>query len=71
MKGDVELFFNYNEWGSVSEMLDSLKSLGDDLFLQKIYASSFDDSVRNSIPFEKPNIIYTWGKESLLITFDW
>ena len=71
MKGDVELVFMYKEWEAVSEILDSLKLLSDDSFIQKIYAASFDDSIRNSIPIGNPKIIYNWGDESLIVSFDW
>lgn len=71
MKGDVELVYFYKDWNSVSEVVESLKRLSDKDFILKLYESSFNDSIRSEIPFGNQIIQYCWGKESLVVSFDW
>jgi len=71
MVGDVELIFYYKDWKSVSDVIESLKRLSDISFIESIYKSSFNPSVGKLVPFGNQNIMYSWGVDSLIITFDW
>ena len=71
MSGDVELIYFYKDWNSVSDVIESLKSLSDNDFIRMIYESSFNDSIRNDIPFGNQIIQYCWGEKSLIVSFYW
>ena len=71
MRGDVELIYFYKDWNSVSDVIESLRSLSDIEFIREVYESSFNDLIRNDIPFGNQIIQYCWGEDSVIVSFDW
>lgn len=71
MKGDIELVYFYKDWKSISDVIQSLKLISDDSFIKKIYDSSFNESIRKNIPYGEQNILYNWGEDALIISFEW
>lgn len=71
MKGEIELMFSYEDWNSVSDVIESLKEINNEDFIMNLYCSTFDEKTRKNTTYAKPKLIYNWGKESLTINFDW
>jgi hypothetical protein len=71
MKGEIELVFSYEDWNSVSDVIESLKEIKNEKFLMNLYCSTFDEKIRENTNYTEPKLMYNWGKESLTISLDW
>ena len=65
MKCEIEIIYNYNDWGNINDISESFMRLKDTDFIQNVIRASNSTKSSNSSEYK---LDFNWGCESLIVS---